>query len=255
MHICPKCGRQLADGEICHCDAPNQPQSEQPGFSYGQPVPPQYPQGYYYNPQQAPPQKKGLSNGCIIALVIGIISFFFITAILVAILVPAMIGYTRKANYSKSTAQAKTVFNAANSALTELDTRGELEALGRNYIICSEPGSDFNAEGDTATLHQLVEQFIPEDSDGKQWEYFFVVEDNTCVYAAASRTDLNLSGSYPPGSDLRPNRLEGILAPEDWTINDLYTDAVTNLPVYDFGSSDDWDYDDEQEYDWDYQYE
>ena len=250
MNICPKCGRQLADGEICNCAAQNPQQNipypQQSGAPYGQPVPPQYPPGYNYHPQ-TPPQKKGLSTGCIIALVIGVIGGISMAGILAAILVPAMLGYVKKSNYSKANLQASSVMKAANSALVDLDSQGELEALGRNFVICSEPNSDFNADSDTAKLHQLVEQYLPADPDGKEWDYFFVVEDYTCVYAAASRTDQDLIGSYPAGYDFLPKRYDGMQAPKDWTINDLYTNAVTNLPTQIYDDDDDWNYDD----DWD----
>ena len=201
MNICPRCGRELADGEICNCAAQNSqnipyPQQSAPGQvnlqkdsdqpvspQYGQPAPPQYPQGYNFNPQQQEqPKKKGLPTGCIIALVIGVVITLLVTAVLAAILVPAMIGYTKKSNLAKSNVKAKTIYNAAQTALVELDEEGELEALGRNFIICSEEGSDFNVEGDASDLHSRVEQYMASDEDGKEWDYFFVVEDYQCVY-------------------------------------------------------------------------
>ena len=51
-----------------------------------------------------------------------------------------------------------------------------------------------------------------------------------------------------------PKRFDGTEAPEDWTISDLYTHAVTNLPIYDYDDDDDdWGYDNDWGYDddWD----
>ncbi len=286
MNICPRCGRQLADGEICNCAAQNpqnipypqqsgqvnlqkengqpvppqygqpapqqnpqgygQPAPQQNPQGYGQPAPPQYPQGYNYNPQQEPPKKKGFPVGCIVALVIGLIAIP-IMGVLAAILIPSMLGYVKKSNLSSTNIKAKNIFKAANTALVDLDSEGKLEELGGNFIICSDPNADFNVEGDVTELRNKLNTYVTIDENDKTWDYFFVVEDYQCVYVAASRTDLDIIGTYPTATSFTPNRFGGEEAPSDWTINDLYTDAVSRLPIFDYGDDDDWGYED----DWD----
>ncbi|MBP0973151.1 MAG: hypothetical protein J5851_04520 [Oscillospiraceae bacterium] len=276
MNYCPKCGRPLADGEVCGCSAqqsqgapypqsmPDQqygnPQMNSNPQQYGtpqmngmgQPAPPQYPEGYNYNPynQPEPPKKKGLPTGCIIALVIGIFSTLVVVAVLAAILVPAMIGYTKKSKHASANNVAKQINNAANTALVELDAQDKLKEYPSNFIVCSDPDYDFNTdESDTTVIRENMKKYFAELDE---CNYFIVVENYQCVYVASEDKDENIIGTYPPSSTMEPKRYTGNYADEDCTLNDLYVDAVTNLPIYDYQYEDDWDDDNDG---WNYDYD
>ncbi|MCR4645847.1 MAG: hypothetical protein K5695_10650 [Oscillospiraceae bacterium] len=265
MNYCPRCGRALNDGENCNCAAqqgvpyPQQTaQQPAPGQQYGypqqeQPAPPEYPQGYNYNPYnqpQEPPKKKGLPTGCIIALVIGILFTLVVTAVLAAILVPAMIGYTKKSKHASANSVAKQINNAANTALTELDEEEKLGEFPRSFVVCSDPNYDFNTDGnDTSEIRSIMQKYFPEM---EECNYFFVVENYQCVYVASEDKAEHIIGTYPPSSSMEPKCYSGGYADEDSTLNDLYNEAVTDLPIYDYQyEEDDWDNDD----DWDYDYD
>ena len=278
MNYCPKCGRPLADGEVCGCSAqqsqgapypqsmPDQqygnPQMNSNPQQYGtpqmngmgQPAPPQYPEGYNYNPynQPEPPKKKGLPTGCIIALVIGVLVTLVVTAVLAAILVPAMIGYTKKSKHASANNVAKQINNAANTALVELDEQGKLEEYPGNFVVCSDPDYDFNTDdNDTTVIRENMKKYFAELDE---CNYFIVVENYQCVYVASEDKDENIIGTYPPSSTMELRRYTGNYADEDCTLNDLYVDAVTNLPIYDYQYEDEDDWDDDND-GWNYDYD
>ena len=73
-----------------------------------------------------------------------------IIGVLAAILVPSMLGYVKKANQSAVNSNAKTVFNAAATAVTDCDTKGVAPCASNKYsgkigvtpATCATTGSD-----------------------------------------------------------------------------------------------------------------
>ena len=280
MNYCPKCGRPLADGEVCGCSAqqsqgapypqsmPDQqygnPQMNSNPQQYstpqmngmGQPAPPQYPEGYNYNPynQPEPPKKKGLPTGCIIALVIGVLVTLLVTAILAAILVPAMVGYTKKSKKASANTVAKQITNAAQTALVEIDEMDAWGDLPGSFILCSDEAYDFNTDGqDTTTIRAKMRSYFNELDN---CNYFIVVENYQCVYVASEDKNDKKSviGTWPAASSMEVRRYSGTYDDEDCTLNDLYVDAVTNLPIYDYQYDDEYDWDDDND-GWNYDYD
>ena len=158
-------------------------QNQQPGPGYQ----------YQYQPGVQPPQKKG-PNGCLIAALICIPIFLVIAAVLVAIIVPAMIGYTKKAKSASANALAKQLYNAAMTAAVDLDSQGVNMA---GYFICGE-FSDGVTEVNLTEFRETMETYLDEDFD---CTYFVVVEDGSCTYACIQTEDGDY-GTYP----LRPAR-------------------------------------------------
>ncbi len=221
MPICQYCGRQLAEGEVCYCrqqntapqqgvpypQNPNQYQNPQNPYpnQYQNPQNPyqnQYQQSPYPNPQQyqnmyqdpngQPPKKKGMSTGCLVALIIGIILLVIgvpICGVLAAILVPSMMGYMKKSNISSANAAAKTYYNAAQTALVDLDM--EDVRLDGTYMISSAGNQDVPFE--VSRFESSFRGNVPEDIQG--CSYVFVIEDGSCIYSAIE--DDGTLGSYP----------------------------------------------------------
>ena len=229
MPVCQYCGRQLADGEVCHCQeqqpSPYMNQSGQPD-PQGIPVQPQYPQypqnqpfpnanpqpfpnaQYPYPNPQDPyqnlyrqgqqPQKKGAPVGCIIAAAVGIPVFLGICGVLAAILVPATLGYLKKSRVASANAEAKNVQRAVTSALTELDEMDvDLEGI---YIVSSDESRDLAIPFEAEMLHDRIGYFYTTGED-VQYEYFAVIEDGVCTYAAAWNPEHEIVGAAPYPSD------------------------------------------------------
>ena len=108
-----------------------------------------------------------------------------IIGVLAAILVPSMLGYVKKANISAANSNAKSLFNAVQTALTDLDTDG------------SPFGTNANCDVKTnADLKDKVHSYFSGvDSLGVAVAN---VQDSACV-ATAIRKDTTKGywGTYP----------------------------------------------------------
>ena len=215
MSICPKCGRQLADGEVCQCTAQNaSPYMNNAAMPQGTPVQGVQP---FPNPQQmqnpngdpyralyqqgAQPQKKksGFAVGCLIAGIIGFV-LLIVCAVLAAILVPATIGYVKKSKTASANSHAHSYFNAISTAIVELDTQG-IEC-GGTYIITSMDYKDVNVPFDKDIYEDILDKYAPTTSDGEELSYFAVVEDYTCTYVAVWEIGEEEIGTYPRTSEV-----------------------------------------------------
>lgn len=213
MPYCSNCGRQLAENEVCNCKEqqvnvppvnnttpPPTAKAVIPGYdSLGRPLftPKGEPITYDENGNPIIEKKKD-KTGCIIAVVI-VLFLFIIILIGGAILVPAMLGYTKKAHNQAAIADVRIFLNSCNSALVELDEIGY--KYDGKYIICSDRqlNKSFGDEVDFSKFYSLRDEYyeIPSDDD-----WFIVIEDGKAVYCAYDgEHDL---ATYPVG-DLERN--------------------------------------------------
>lgn len=223
MPYCRNCGRPLQDGEICGCtqsaqgapvQQPNNYAAPQNGQPYnggmqpppypnnGQPYPKQpypnqpYPQGYpvpSFGQQMAQPPKK--SNAWILAIIIPLACV--IVLVLAAILVPAMLGYTKRSKQSSAFSKANTLRKAAVSSLVDLDEKGQ-DVKGY-YIISSDKSKNRSVSIDLDEFNKKVEDYFPEVKD---YEYFIVCCNGDVEYAAISDSWSKKSdyiGTFPGG--------------------------------------------------------
>ncbi len=240
MAFCKYCGRPLGEGEICNCTLQNQAQGydaygqpiQAPGYdAYGQPI--QAP-GYnaYGQPNQVQPPKKK-SNGAVIAIVIIVlvlagIGFLILIAVLAAILVPSMIGYTHKSKQASINAQAKTLYNTTATVLTQLDAEGT-NVMG-TYIICSDEYDNVNVPFEASLFYDCADDYFPEIDS---FTYFVVVQNGNCTYAAIAQNGEDFIGTSPYatsiGTDEGPTTISGYYGDEDWDLEDLYYDTYEYL--------------------------
>lgn len=223
MPYCSNCGKLLQEGEVCSCTASaqgapmqqpnnNAPQGGQynnggmqpppPPYPYnGQPYPNQpYPQGYpapYFGQQLAQPPKK--SNAWILAIVIplGIVALLII-AILAAILVPSMLGYTKKSKQSSMNSNASTLFKVGNTALIELDE--EKKDIKGYYIISSDNSRNQAVPFDVEKFREKTANYFNKIGE---YEYFMVCRDGAVEYTAIAKSWGDKSdyiGTYPPSN-------------------------------------------------------
>ena len=81
-----------------------------------------------------------------------------IIGVLAAILVPSMLGYVKKANVSAANSNAKTLYNAVVSGLTDLDAAGNPHAgTGWESVL---GGDADNADAADATLADKVAKYF-----------------------------------------------------------------------------------------------
>ncbi len=241
MGFCRNCGRPLAENEVCSCTsgATQNPQAVPPPQVYQnaqqpyvqqpyaqQPVQQPVQQPYVQQPvyMQAPPQQQKKSHGCLIAALIIIPIFLLLTAVLAAILVPSMLGYMAKSKTVSANALTRNISLSASSVLADLEA-SDIDVKG-TYIITSGFESNVNVKIDAAAFVDALEGYC---ADAADTEYFVVVMDGKCVYAAAeNKDDKKYIGSSPTGAD--PNdgaaRFDGTY-PDDgkWSLDQYYNDA------------------------------
>lgn len=130
---------------------------------------------------------------------IELIVVIAIIGVLAAILVPAMMGWVRKAAINSANADAKTIFTSAQTIAQEFETRGD--------TVPGSAASSSATRGGTGFADQILNN-VTVDSE---WQ---VSLDNGVVMAAAAESS-GWWGSYP---NQRPN-----------TDDDKTVDAATAL--------------------------
>lgn len=225
MPFCESCGRRLAENEVCDCQNNPAPPPN--------PVPPQMgqPQPAIYNTVVQQPKKKGGAGAIILIIVIVLLLFVLVVGgILAAILVPAMVGYTKKSKFSSINSTSSTVYKAANASLTEMDEDGY--KLGGYYIVSSNISNNYNLPStfDTDVFYSKMNDFF---SDSNNFEWFVVVENGVATYSAASESwNGQYTGSYPAGSNFTPRYYMDVnltSQEEQRNLNKLYGDAVDKV--------------------------
>lgn len=201
MSFCPNCGRELADNEVCSCQ--NQTayipqynytnQQGEPLFDeFGRPLFTAQGEPITYD-ENGKPKVKSNRKGCIIAIIICLLVFLFIAGIFAAILVPSMLGYTKKARANQANVNAKTIHFYANSTLEEIKEYGC--SFDETYLISSDKLKNVNCEDiDTEIFYSTFENYASEDFASMDW--FIVVEDGTAVYSAVYNN--RFIGTFPP---------------------------------------------------------
>ncbi len=109
-----------------------------------------------------------------------------IIGVLAAILVPSMLGYVKKSKVSSMNANAKSLFDAAATAIVEIDSEG--------HTISGDTNGDIDAKtDDTAHFKTKVAQFF---ADIQQLTVAKVRVKDMAVVAAVCG-DANYGGGYP----------------------------------------------------------
>ncbi len=137
------------------------------------------------------------------------------------ILYPSLIGYVKKSKDVAANSNARSISNAFNTALTEMDEEGY--DLSGCFIISSDESQNYNVGSDFDTKHLLdtVKVYF-EDVD--TLDYFVVIEDGICSYTACQEKDdeEKYVGTYPSSSI--PYSFEnGYVETEDMDEDEEYT--------------------------------
>ena len=105
---------------------------------------------------------------------IELIVVIAIIGVLAAILVPAMLGYVKKSKITTANTTAKSIYNAFNSSLTDLDSQDvpikKLDGQWKNIdgsTFAAKEGTKFSGSGATATVSDVKPALM-----GKVYTYF-----------------------------------------------------------------------------------
>lgn len=130
---------------------------------------------------------------------IELIVVIAIIGVLAAILVPAMLGYVKKSKVTTANTTAKSIYNALNSSLTDMDSEDkkikDLGATGGSDYTSQEGASwaaDSSYSGNSLMeiLHKKVYGYFSDIA--KVQEFAFTIDaGGACVAAAA------MNGAYP----------------------------------------------------------
>lgn len=115
-------------------------------------------------------------------VVIGII------AVLAAVIVPSLLGYVKQGRVSRINANARSIYSAAQIAITDVNSRGGTVIPNCIYTGVDDGIGHPNGGGDTCDLTN----YLGDNFDG----YFLFVTDamgNGCIYALWSETPLTSS--------------------------------------------------------------
>ena len=116
---------------------------------------------------------------------IELIVVIAIIGVLAAILVPAMLGYVRKSKITTANTTAKSIFNALNTSLVDMDSEDiALPTTGE----AAQAGSAFAADS-TKTLNSKVVSYFSDIE--KVTSFAYAINGGACVGVGV------MSGSYP----------------------------------------------------------
>lgn len=120
---------------------------------------------------------------------IELIVVIAIIGVLAAILVPTMLGYVTKSRCSSANANAKSFYNAINSALVDLDSQGENTADTTKYPSV--------ALAESATLPSAIESKVKNyfADYSKLSGFGYTMTDGTCTAVVVQNGAYY--GSYP----------------------------------------------------------
>lgn len=121
---------------------------------------------------------------------IELIVVIAIIGVLAAILVPTMLGYVTKSRCSSANANAKSLYNAINSSLVDLDSEGE-DVAGATYVTRS-----VTASSTAITPTKLKDKVARYFADyAKLSDFGYTLEGGTCVAVVIKNGAYY--GSYP----------------------------------------------------------
>ena len=123
-----------------------------------------------------------------------------IIGVLAAILVPSMLGYVKKANQSAVNSNAKTIYNAAATAVTDCDTAGAkvfsdgTTVTGKLAIAVADTGTP-SCTTATTTFVDSFKQAVGESTLKGLTNVELGIVKNACTCAKCEKG--NYQGAYP----------------------------------------------------------
>lgn len=144
---------------------------------------------------------------------IELIVVIAIIGVLAAILVPAMLGYVRKSKITTANTTAKSIYNAFNTALVDLDT---IDDTSFSFSSGTLNGSSFSDASGVGVLNRSVYGYF---SDIAKVGDFYVEEtDGACTGCGV------LNGKYP-GAYPNPWTVDAFKTASISTAQDAFDDA------------------------------
>lgn len=111
------------------------------------------------------------------------------------ILYPTMIGYVKRSKQTSLNVSAKSLHNAADTALIDMDEQG-LDIDG-TFIIGSDSNGGLNhnvkSNFDMETFSESMNEYYSDTSD---FDYFLVINKGICEYVVCGKTDDEGYGAY-----------------------------------------------------------
>jgi type IV pilus assembly protein PilA len=164
---------------------------------------------------------------------IELIVVIAIIGVLAAILVPAMLGYVKKSKITTANTTAKSIYNAFNSALTDMDSEDiPIKNLGNQTgtktgtsanTFYATTTTAWSSGNETTILKQKVSTYFSDIAKVSAFEAK-INNGGACVGVGA------MNGSYP-GSYPKPMSTDEYDKVSSWTASSALSFAVKDLGV------------------------
>ena len=106
-------------------------------------------------------------------------------------------NYYRNTELHRAYTAAACLYNAANTALVEIDEDGRMESViksSKAVIICSDKGKNVNASGVDDKFYEVMYSYFSEAKD-EQW--FVIVKNGSCEETFIKLNDCEFIGHKP----------------------------------------------------------
>ncbi len=103
-------------------------------------------------------------------------------------------NYDRNTEIFSACSSAASLYDAANTALTEMDEEGRMESViksSKAVIICSDKGKNVNASGVDDKFYDLMEDYFHKMNE---MEWFIVIKNGCCDSAFVKKDDCEFIG-------------------------------------------------------------
>ncbi len=160
---------------------------------------------------------------------IELIVVIAIIGVLSAILVPAMIGYVKRSRITTANSSAKSVFNALNVSIVELDTTNfdvtvlmnkDIEATGKGIYACKDTSIVPSPDVETLTkmLYARVAEYFSDIQRIEDIKYRFGAQG--CI--GVGILNRKYPGTYPMAITVNDYDAKG----SSWTVSDALSFAM-----------------------------
>jgi type IV pilus assembly protein PilA len=165
---------------------------------------------------------------------IELIVVIAIIGVLAAILVPAMLGYVKKSKITSANSSAKSIFTAAQSALTDMDTEDIIVVSASDYTASFANASTWNTSAVSVATSEKGCKIAESGNAQRQFQYkvYTYFNDITKLTSVAVRVTKGTCEAVAVVNGNYPGTTPKQFSVDDYSTSNTYSTELTGLLTY-----------------------